>query len=144
MIAVNSLKRTNSFFRFLLVGVINTIIGLSVMFILLNLIGWTYWLATFVGNCIGAGVSYVLNRSFTFNSNVNGSKGIPKFFLVILSCYVLSYFIGGVAAKSIHLSSQTFSYISKDELAVLIGTVLYTFTNYLGQKFIVFRSVTEK
>jgi putative flippase GtrA len=144
MIAVNSLKRTNSFYRFLLVGVINTIIGLSIMFILLNLMGWSYWLATFLGNGIGAGVSYILNRSFTFNSNVNGSKGIPKFFLVILSCYFLSYFIGGLVAGSINLSSQPFSFISKDELAVLIGTILYTVTNYLGQKFIVFRSVSEE
>lgn len=143
MIAVNSLKQTNSFFRFLLIGVVNTIIGLSIMFILLNLLGWTYWLATFVGNCIGAGVSYVLNRSFTFNSNVPGSKGIPKFFLVILSCYFLSYFIGGVVAESIHLTNHVLSFISKEELAVLIGTVLYTLTNYLGQKTIVFRRVSE-
>ncbi|WP_404332637.1 GtrA family protein [Mesobacillus maritimus] len=144
MIAVNSLKQTNSFFRFLLVGVVNTIIGLSIMFILLNLLGWMYWLATLVGNCIGAGVSYVLNRSFTFNSNVTGSKGIPKFFLVILSCYFLSYFIGGVVAESIHHSSQPFSFISKDELAILVGTVLYTLTNYLGQKSFVFRRGSEE
>jgi putative flippase GtrA len=144
MIAVNSLKRTNSFFRFLLVGVINTIIGLSIMLIFLNLFGLTYWLATFVGNCIGAGVSYILNRSFTFNSNISGSKGIPRFFFVILSCYVFSYSFGDIVAENIHRSNQVLSFISDDELAVLVGTVTYTFTNYLGQKTIVFRSVTEE
>jgi putative flippase GtrA len=143
MIAVNSLKRTNSFFRFLLVGVINTLIGLSIMFILLNLFGWTYWIATFLGNSIGAGVSYLLNRSFTFNSNVTRSEGIPKFFFIILSCYVLSFSMGGVVAETLHLSSQGVSFISKDEMAVLVGTVLYTLTNYLGQKFFVFKSVKE-
>ncbi|MBY0095586.1 GtrA family protein [Mesobacillus maritimus] len=144
MIAVNSLRRTNSFFRFLLVGVINTIIGLSIMLILLNLFGWSYWLATFVGNCMGAGVSYILNRSFTFKSNINGSKGIPRFFFVILSCYIVSYSLGEIVAATIQLSSQTLSFISQDELAVLIGTVTYTLTNYIGQKTIVFRSVTEE
>lgn len=143
MIAVNSLKRTNSFFRFLLVGVINTIIGLSIMFIFLNLFGWTYWLATFLGNSIGSGISYVLNRSFTFNSNINGSKGIPRFFIVILSCYIVSYTLGGIVAEELHLSSQTLSFISKDELAVLFGTVLYTLTNYFGQRTFVFQSVSN-
>jgi len=146
MITVNNLRRTNSFFRFLLVGVFNTIIGLSIMLILLNLFGWSYWLATFVGNCMGAGVSYILNRSFTFSSNINGSRGIPRFFFVILSCYIVSYSFGEIVAAvaTIHLSSQTLKFISQDELAVLVGTVVYTLTNYLGQKTIVFRSVIEE
>jgi putative flippase GtrA len=114
------------------------------MFILLNLFGWTYWLATFLGNSMGAVVSYLLNRSFTFNSNVTGSKSIPMFLLVILSCYGFSYFTGEVVADSIHFSSEVLSYISKDEVAILVGTVLYTITNYLGQKNFVFRRIVEE
>ncbi len=144
MITVNNLKQTNSFIRFLIVGVVNTIVGLSIMFILLNLFHCTYWLATFIGNCIGAMVSYKLNRSFTFNSRVKGSEGIPKFFLVILCCYVFSYSIGKITAEGIHLFSQSLSILSKDELAVLIGTVVYTLANYLGQKSFVFQRLSEE
>jgi len=143
MIAVNNLKQTNSFIRFLIVGVINTVIGLSTMFILLNLFNWSYWLATFSGNCMGAVVSYILNRSFTFNSKVKGSEGIPKFFLVILCCYALSYSLGMGLAEGIHLLSQSLWNLSKDEMAVLIGTVVYTLANYLGQKTFVFHRFSE-
>ena len=56
------------FVRFLMVGVANTIVGLSVMYLLLHLAGLSYWTSTFLGNSVGAVVSFFLNRSFTFRS----------------------------------------------------------------------------
>lgn len=144
MIAVNRLKRTNSFFRFLLVGVVNTFIGLSTMFLLLNLFGWTYWLATFTGNSIGAVVSYFLNRSFTFNSQLNVSEGMPKFVVVIFICYLISYSMSEVVADIVIIPNWAASFVTQDELAILGGTVLYTLTNYLGQKSFVFRKLSEE
>ncbi|WP_257535592.1 GtrA family protein [Mesobacillus foraminis] len=143
MLLENSLKRNSHFIRFLLVGVLNTIIGLSIMFILLNLFGWSYWQSTFTGNSIGAIISYFLNRSFTFNSRVGASEGIPKFAAVIAFSYAVSYSVSGAAAETLTIPAWAASVVSSDELGILIGTVLYTVTNYLGQKGFVFRRVTE-
>lgn len=143
MLLENYLKQNNHFLRFLLVGILNTLIGLSIMFILLNLFSWSYWLATFTGNSIGAVISYILNRSFTFNSTVGASEGIPRFITVIAFCYVVSYSVSGAAANLIEIPEWASRVVSSKELGILMGTILYTTTNYLGQKGFVFRRVTE-
>lgn len=131
------LKRTNSFSRFLLVGVVNTLTGLSLMFLCLNVMEWSYWVATFIGNSVGALVSYLLNRTFTFQSTIPFKKGLPWFITVILTCFLFSYWLSEFVAEFILNDIQTL--IKKDELAILIGSGLYTVSNYFGQKYLVFR-----
>lgn len=138
----NYLRRTNSFIRFLMVGVINTLTGLSAMLLFLNLLGQSYWLSTFLGNSIGAVVSYLLNRSFTFKSTVGHQQGLYRFMIVILLCYILSYAIGKnlavVAEKTIYFFS-----FDQGNLAICLGTGLYTMMNYFGQKMFVFKHHTK-
>ncbi len=128
----------NSFFRFLLVGIVNTIVGLSSMYILLHAFSLSYWASTFIGNIIGACVSYILNRKFTFKSNAAVGKSMIQFAAVILACYFISYFLGEKLA--LYLFSQV-PFLEKKyaaDGAVLFGTGIYTITNYLGQKLFVF------
>ncbi|MDF2669321.1 MAG: polysaccharide biosynthesis protein GtrA [Paenibacillus sp.] len=133
----------HSFVRFLLVGVLNTIVGLSIAYLLLNAIGTNYWVSTFFGNCIGAVVSYFLNKAFTFQSQVSIGSSIWKFASVILVCYVVSY----AAARGISNGLLGLADIQSkgwaDNLAVLLGAGFYTISNYLGQRFFVFRSSSK-
>lgn len=135
------LKQTNSLFRFLLVGVINTLTGLTIIFMLLNVLGWSYWLSTFIGNGAGAIVSFLLNRAFTFQSNIEIKKSAPRFVTLILLCYFLSFASSDIIADFIYHHSDfgISRFINKDELAILLGTGFYTASNYLGQKYFVFR-----
>ena len=127
-----------SFSRFLLVGLLNTFVGLTLMFLLKNGLSWPYWLATFTGNSLGAAVSFLMNRSFTFKSKVSVQKGGPRFLAVILICYFLSYstsrFISGLLENMEWWSDL----ISSDNLAILLGSGIYTISNYYGQKRFVF------
>jgi len=136
LIPANTLNRTHPFFRFALVGAINTIAGLFIMLILLNAIGFSYWLSTFIGNTAGAAISYFLNRAFTFKSKVRFTEGAPRFLTVILCCYFLSYWLSarvvGLGFGTILPGQWT------DEAAVLLGGLLYTISNYIGQKKFVF------
>ncbi|MBU3572980.1 GtrA family protein [Priestia aryabhattai] len=131
-----------SFIRFLVVGLVNTAVGLSIMYVLLHIFHH-YWIATFVGNAAGAGVSYVLNRIFTFKSGVHLSKSILRFILVIGICYGLSYYIG------LQFSSWLLHQLPpavrpfKTDVGILIGTGLYTLLNYTGQKYFVFNAKKE-
>jgi putative flippase GtrA len=132
------LNRTSSLVRFLLVGVINTFVGLSVMFFMLHIAHLSYWWATFSGNAVGAIVSFLLNRSFTFQSDISVTKGAFRFLVVMLSCYYVAYSFSQMTARFIvTLSSYPFANV-RDDLAVLFGTLFYTVLNYLGQKIIVF------
>ncbi|MGD6831809.1 GtrA family protein [Sutcliffiella halmapala] len=129
----------NSFIRFLLVGVINTIVGLAAMYLLLNVFDLGYWISTFTGNSIGAIVSYLLNKSFTFKSNARHFHSFLKFILVIVSCYIISYRVSLFLTKIV-LTNVGYNHTSLEHnIAILVGTGLYTILNYLGQKYIVFR-----
>jgi putative flippase GtrA len=133
----NYLKQTNPFVRFLLVGVFNTLVGLSTIFILLDLTV-NYWISTFIGNGIGAFVSFLLNRRFTFQSRISIQKGAPTFFIVILLCYAGSYSTSNWLVTPLSPTLFFTSSLTQQDVAVLIGTCLYTITNYLGQKYFVF------
>jgi len=129
-----------TFFRFLLVGVANTILGLSVIYLLLHLVGMSYWMSTFLGNSVGAMMSYYLNRRFTFRSKNAVSKSLILFVIVTLLCYVVSYSIGMNLVEWLLGTSNSLKSGTKTDLAVLISTGLYTVLNYLGQKWLVFSS----
>ncbi|MEH6992370.1 GtrA family protein [Neobacillus drentensis] len=134
------IKLTNSFIRFLLVGVINTCVGLFIIFFSLNALHLSYWVSTFVGNSAGACISYLLNRSYTFNSTVSFHRGLPRFLTIILICYFGSYYCS--EKLMIWFTSFHFENTAVEQNgAVLLGSVLYTISNYLGQKYFVFNTV---
>ncbi|MDN4526183.1 GtrA family protein [Fictibacillus fluitans] len=132
----------HSFVRFLMVGVINTLVGLGAIYFLLHGTDATYWVATFFGNTVGACVSYILNRVFTFKSKSPVKGSIIRFAAVILACYVIAYYAAIRWAEwSIHAILPEYGHVA-DDAAVLIGTGLYTVLNYAGQRWLVF--TTEK
>ena len=57
-----------SMLRFLLVGVVNTLVGAGIMFLLYNLAGCSYWLSSAANYIVGGIVSFCLNKYFTFQS----------------------------------------------------------------------------
>ena len=133
-----------TFIRFILVGVANTIIGLSAMFLFYHLLGLSYWMATFLGNTIGACVSYCLNRSFTFKSKALVSKSLIRFVGVILFCYFVSFYIGKHAVHLALTHTHIFSAAISTDLAILVSTCFYTLLNYSLQKWIVFPQKSVK
>ncbi len=131
---------TNSLVRFLLVGIVNTFIGLFFMFFFLNVVGVSYWVSTFTGNTIGASVSFLLNRSFTFKSNISFHKGLPRFIAIIFICYFSAY---SCSEKLVELTSSflLLSTSIEENASVLLGSTFYTIANYLGQKYFVFKNI---
>lgn len=133
----NFLKPTNSLVKFIIVGVINTCIGLSIIFILMNLFHIGYWPATFIGNAAGAAISYILNRKFTFQSKTSVSSSSLRFLAVILLSYFGAYSLSDQIINAVfeHTDLQI---LTNKEASVFLGSCLYTFANYLGQKYFVF------
>lgn len=128
----------NSFIRFLLVGVINTLTGLAVMFAFRYGAGCPYWTSTFLGNAFGAFISFLLNKTFTFRSSNPFFAAAFRFFAVVLLCYFLAYGLGLRVAISV-VSAFGISPLRADDIAILMGIGIYTLLNYWGQKIFVFR-----
>lgn len=134
----------SSFFRFLIVGCINTLVGYGVMFGLYNLAGlhrWGnlgFWLSSAANYVIGSIVSYFLNKHFTFRNTEKGAKVVGRFILNITVCYLLAY---GLAKPVVTwlLSNTGWSQQIQGNLCMLCGSVLFVMLNYLGQRFFAFR-----
>lgn len=127
------------FIKFLCVGVLNTAVGLLIIFLLLNVAGLNYWLSTFIGNSTGAVVSYFLNKTFTFKSDVSNKEAMWKFAAVILACYAVSYSVSYLLFKLVNIEWISDAWI-RDNLSALAGAGIYTLMNYFAQKYLVFKS----
>ncbi|MBQ3356746.1 MAG: GtrA family protein [Oscillospiraceae bacterium] len=126
--------------KFLLVGVLNTIVGNGLMFLLYNLAHWGYWPSTAVSYILASVMSYFLNRYFTFKYQGSGWKVVFRFALNIAVCYLLAYGIAQPLMKWL-LSGATESV--RDNVAMLTGMCLFVGFNYLGQRFFAFREEKE-
>jgi len=127
-----------TFLRFLLVGMINTIIGLSVMFLCLKGFHCSYWFSTFSGNVTGLLVSFFLNRRFTFQSQIGTGTGILKFFLMAGVSYLFSFYVGLEFSERVARGFPVFRNYTR-EMGILTGSGLYSGLNFWGQKYFVFQ-----
>lgn len=119
--------------KFLLVGVANTLVGSAVMFGCYNLLGLGYWLSSAANYICGSILSYFLNKYFTFQNREKGTAG--RFVVNILLCYLLAY---GIARPLAHRLLAAFAPAVRDNAAMLAGLILFTGLNYLGQRWFVF------
>ena len=79
------------FWKFILVGILNTVVGMGLQFLFFNLCGWNEWVSSLIGYILGSILSYFLNKYFTFKNKDKGWKPIVKFALNIAICYGLAY-----------------------------------------------------
>jgi|SaaInl8_200m_RNA_FD_contig_121_75080_length_9522_multi_5_in_0_out_0_9 putative flippase GtrA len=116
------------FFRFVLVGILNTFIGLSVIFILIYF-SMNNYLANLVGYLIGLIFSFLLHKNYTFKNKANTiNRQMLFFLLVFLISFSINIFI-------LYISLEYYTkYISQ-----LLAIIAYTTISYLLNKFITFK-----
>ena len=124
----------NSFLRFLLVGVGNTLLSLLLMFLLEGL---GYWPSTAIAYGLGAVLSFFLNRYFTFHSDEDFWRSAGKFVVNVAVCYAAGY--GLARLLSPIWARPGISALWQERLTKLLGMCLYTLLNYCGQRFFAFR-----
>lgn len=121
--------------KFILVGIVNTIIGSSIMFLCYNLFHVSYWLSSAYNYFFTSILSYYLNKRFTFQDKSKVSKSGVKFIINIAICYVLAY---GIAKPVISVIFGGISLVASENIAMLAGMFFFTGFNYIGQRFFVF------
>jgi putative flippase GtrA len=122
--------------RFIFVGVINTIVGTSIMFALYNLAGCSYWLSSAANYFFTSILSFFLNKYFTFGVKQWSPYMIITFGLTIAISYLLAY---SIAKPMVYALLGTHSQRFRDNAAMLTGMCLFTGLNYIGQRFVAFR-----
>jgi len=126
--------------NFILVGIINTLVGTGVMFLFYNVFYFSYWISSASNYIVGSIVSYFLNKHFTFKVQEKSIEYMLKFALNVAICYLLAYGIAKPLASAI-LSSA--SVPVQENVSMAVGMCIYVGLNYLGQRFFVFKKKDE-
>lgn len=123
--------------KFAMVGVINTIVGTTVMFVFYNVFHFSYWVSSASNYIIGSIISYLLNKNFTFRFKEQKYWSLLRFVLNILTCYLLAY---GIAKPVMHWILTGFSQTIQENVSMMLGMGLFVVFNYLGQRFFTFKN----
>lgn len=125
-----------TFWKFVLVGIVNTLVGTGVMFAAYNLLHLTYWVSSASNYVVGSIVSYFLNKYFTFQNKERSWKQLGMFVINITICYLLAYGMAKpVVSRILHDQSKSV----QENLSMLVGMGAFVVFNYVGQRLVVFK-----
>ena len=122
------------FIKFILVGIINTIVGYGTYGILIYF-NVNYLIANTISTIIGVINSYILNTKITFNESKKDFKTPFKF----VSIYLISYLIG-----MLNLVIFVKHLLINSYIAGLLNICLTTIISYFGHKYFSFNSNKNK
>lgn len=117
-----------------MVGVVNTMVGYSVIMLLQYGVGLTPLMANAGGYLVGWVVSYVLSRRFVFQSQGSHAGSLPRYVAAALCCY-------GINAAVLHYSLSWLGLPGPLAQAVAMGS--YTVSFYLVNRHVVFRHTVQ-
>lgn len=134
----NKLKKIfdGTFYKFIIVGIINTVFGTGIMFICYNLIHLNYWISSASNYIFGSILSYFFNKYFTFKDYNNSKKTILKFIINITICYLVAYGLAKPIIKYLLINQNK---KIQENIAMIVGMGLFVICNYLGQRLVVFK-----
>jgi len=129
-----------SFFRFVVVGVVNTIVGTAIMLIFYNVFHFCYWFSSASNYFLTSILSFFLNKYYTFQYKEGGWKPVFRFAMNIIICYVIAF---GLARPFVRWSLEHVEWALSlgwvENVAMIFGSVLFVVINYLGQRFFAFK-----
>ncbi len=141
--------------KFGLVGILNTVVGYAINLVMLNVVGLGVFFSGVVNYSLTSIMSFFLNKYFTFKSKGNVWKEALRFALNIAVCFTLAYgiaepltgFVMGYAPDGVFafVEKITFGLLHEkqniiDNIATLVGMVLFVIFNYTGQRFFAFKA----
>ena len=116
--------------RFSAVGLINTAIGLLVIYALMYFFGIGPLVANGIGYVIALAVSFTLNRSWTFGHSGAIQHALPRYFLVVAVAYIGNFVLIYYGIN--HLDWDSY-------LAQVAGIIVYSSTTFFGCRLLVFK-----
>jgi len=120
------------------------VIGLILMFLLYNLLGFGYWGSSAPVYVVGSVFSYLMNKNYTFSYKKKDHMSMVRFAVVQVLSYILAYMIARPLTyfilKNLILTANLNVRII-EQLAILVGMGFFIIFGYTGQRFFVFRKM---
>lgn len=119
------------FFRFMTVGVFNTLVGYCIIFSCMYLAKISPEISNAAGYGFGLFVSYALHRKYTFNSKQKRRSEIVRFLIVFFIAYAANF---AMLVILIHWMGI------HDAVSQILAGAIYVVFSYLMNKYFVFRN----
>ena len=131
------------FVKYCIVGVLNTLVTLGVIYICKSFLGWNLYLSNVLGYVAEVVNSFLCNKSWVFKSDGSYMREAVRFLAGFLVCYLLQlWVVWAITAKSI-IGHNNFAVlgivISGYGIATLVGNVVYTLANFVYNRMVTFR-----
>ncbi len=126
--------------RYAVVGVMNTLLTLVIIFVCKSLLGVNPWLANAIGYVAGFINSFLWNKLWVFRSNNAMMGEAVKFCMGFLLCYLLQFAATWLITEQTALGDMEwviFGFtISGYGVATLLGMVVYTLANFVFNRLV--------
>lgn len=121
----------NQFFRFVTVGAVNTILGYCVIFACMYLADMSPESSNVSGYTVGLIGSYVLNRTYTFESKQKRRREIIRFLTVFALAYASNFVVLLILIHSLGLHEGA---------SQILAGVVYVVASFIMNKYYVFQA----
>lgn len=126
---------------FLIIGGLNTVASMTINFLLNNFGGWHFFWSSAFAFAVCSVPSFYFNRKYSFQSKAPLGQSIFRFSVIIVGCFLLSYFLSNLAVPWMYehwfpgIHPMLYSFIR------IVGLqVVFTLLNYLGQRLWAFKA----
>ncbi len=132
MVKIFKFQITREFIKFAIVGVTNTLIHLSILYVLTEFFSVWYILSSFLAFLVAVTNSFIFNTLWTFKKDIKHktTTRYGKFFIVSVITALLNLFFLYVFTEYIGLWYM---------LSQLVAIVLTLMMNFIGNKFWTFK-----
>lgn len=128
--------------KYALVGCMNTLITLGLIFVCKSLLGVNEYLSNAIGYVAGLINSFLWNKNWVFHSRGEYRREMALFFAGFAVCYGLQFLTVWLINQSWFGDTEYdlgFFVISGYGIATLVGNVVYTMANFIFNRTITFR-----
>lgn len=139
---LNDKETVKQFIRYGLVGVLNTVVTLVVIFVCKSLLGINDYVSNAAGYVGGVVNSFIWNRQFVFHSHGRLSREMVLFLIGFAICYCVQFAIVWTLNQSWFGDIEYdlgFFVISGYGIATLVGMVAYTICNFIYNRCVAFK-----
>lgn len=141
----NGLKNNVAFhqlIRFVLVGILNTLVTLFVIFFCKSILEINDYVSNALGYIAGVLNSFIWNRQWVFRSHGSVKREVILFFVGFALCYCVQFAIVWSINQSWFGDKEYdlgFFVISGYGIATLVGMVAYTLCNFVYNRTVAFK-----
>lgn len=132
--------KTVQFIKYCMVGVLNTLITLGVIYLCKSLLGWNLYLSNALGYICGVINSFMCNKAWVFHSHGGYMREAFKFLCGFAVCYALQLSVVWMLTSS--YGDYDFKIcgiiLSGYGIATLLGNVVYTLANFAYNRLVTF------